>query len=185
MTTQTLTSHQLAALLLEQPDVPVYNESMESDRDGDYHSYNSIVNGLEVTPDGVFIKLVRMEYHECEKLLSPSKKTVIDTISVKMKDYCDAIYLPMDTNSPTFFENLLSSGRYYGFDQYSYQGATLWWADYTGERSSDDYTINDVDHVLLVTGYDSEWNSITTKLQFEEAFQYFVQKYNLKVQDEL
>lgn len=96
----------LAALLLQTPDLEVYIEDYHCpDFDDGYH-YTNGTNGVTRTPDGIFINLDSINHYP----KSPSDKPQIGAIGIMMKDG-NWFKLRMD-------EHDLSALRYYDENGY-------------------------------------------------------------------
>ena len=167
----------LAALLLQTPELEVYIEDYHCpDFDDGYHYTNS-TTGVTRTPDGIFINISSCEGYP----KAPSEKPRNNSISIMMND---GEWFKFRDN-----ENTLSVLRDYS--EYGYICNYVdWHNDYwilAQEDSKDGwiqehmnstfYSPEQIDYVQIQVGLDeATWNPIYIQLTLEEAIKYATEK---------
>lgn len=178
---------ELAKLLLEHPEMDVFNEEYHVPEYSDgYNSVNSL-NGITITPGGVFLNFNYLP-GDTDYLKPPSLKPEIDTFRIKLKDTEHPYFCIRDEDDGKyFFEHFLNENAYYSYV------CSNTWILYDENAELDDYTTNkldelwvekftleDVDYVEVLSSFDDQWVSTYDKMSFSEAMQYYINKYNIK-----
>lgn len=184
----------LAALLMQNPEMEVYHENWHSDDMCEVYYSPEIIDGIEITPSGVFIKTASVDFNDSREIKLPSNKPIIGTIDLvfhqerqidtedadgePVVDVTNVVFpfynsdsQPMHGND--FFRELLEDGEVYGCDgnvfalDENYEPDHNTWQFYTPE---------DVMEVKVLTSFDEQWNVQYTSMKFEEAKKYFETK---------
>ena len=164
----------LAALLMQNPEMEVYHEHMHIDDMCDSYYSPENVSGIEITPSGVFISTERMDYNSQQEIKTPHNKPRIGAIENVVFPFYNAYEDP--TTGEDLFRELLEDGQVYG------QNGTVFTLDPNYEPDHNTwqfYTPQDVMEVKVLTDLDDNWNPVYTSMTFEEAKNHFVSKLNI------
>lgn len=173
----------LAALLLQTPDLEVYIEEYESpDFDDGYHYTNSC-DGITQTPDGIFINTSIISGSEPR---APSNMPRIGTIDIMMKDrewfrfgytYHDLSQL-VDYSECGYICNYVSwEHGYYAISPVDIDDD--WVQEHIQSSGNTHYEPDDVDYVRVLVGFDqTTWEPEYKHFTFDEAIQYALEKQN-------
>lgn len=166
----------LAALLLQTPDLEVYIEDYNSpDFDDGYYFTNS-TTGVTRTPDGIFIDISSCEGYP----KAPSDKPRIGTIAIMMKDG-QWFKLRPDDSDLSVLKQFDESGyicNYIGWHEDYYiisepDFPDEWLQGHINRSSSTHYVPSDVDYVQVLVGLnDEDWTPVYQKFTLEEAIKY-------------
>lgn len=179
---------ELAAKLMETPDLEVFYEEYNCPEFSDGFYWTSGVNGVQITPDGVFITTESLS-DAYNNIKTPSNTPVLESISVHIKDGIVPFNIfPLDTdrgddNGKYFFQELLDHNMCFGYlDGVSYSLSE------TLKTEEVDYNnvvnCSDVEKVQVLTSYDPvTWEPTYTDYTWEDAKNYFISKYNLEAND--
>lgn len=172
----------LAALLLQTPDLEVYIEDYHCpDFDDGYH-YTNGTTGVTRTPDGIFIDIDSVNHYP----KAPSERPRIGTISIMMTDG-EPFKLRQDDQDLSVLQDYVESGyicNYIGWHENYYILAPNdieddWVREHIEDASSTHYTPDEVDYVQILVGLEEEtWNPIYIQLSFDEAIKYAMEKKN-------
>lgn len=187
---KTMTARELAEKLLETPDLLVYTETLDSDRDGDYFHTAHAVDGVSFTPSGVFIKTEHINYQEEDSIRKPSMKPRLGQIRIVLNDNCSNDFFPLgrtesDSDGAYFFENLLDYGYHDSYDNF-YNSYRFKFGNIELDPTDNTiYDVLDVKHVVVGVDIDENWNVIDQTMSFEEAFAYFIEHFGVKPSEEV
>lgn len=173
----------LAALLLQTPDLDVFVEDYHSPDFDEGYYYTNTTTGITRTPDGIFINIETLDRNIPDPK-APSEKPKINTIAIKMKD--DKWFkLSLNDHNISVLRDFNEYGyicHYIGWhDDYYVLAADDCPEEYIQEKindsSSTHYTPEQVDYVQILVGLDEvTWNPIYIQLSFDEAIKYAVEK---------
>lgn len=177
---------ELAAKLMENPDLEVYYEEYNSPDFSDGFYWTSGVDGVQITPDGVFIttNCLRCDF---DNLKTPSTIPRIDTVTIHIKDGLVPFnFFPLDSErgddaGKYMFQEFLDYDVIYGHsDGVSYHLSEKL---ETKEENYSTHNINtsDVEKVTVLTSYDPvTWEPSYTDYTWDEVKEYFIKKYNIE-----
>ncbi len=187
----------LAALLMQHPEMEVYHEHMHIDDMCEAYYSPENVSGIEITPSGVYISTERIDYNSQQEIKTPHNKPRIGAIDLvfhqdRLVEYDEddgttrtdvenvvfRFYNAYEdpTTGEDFFSELLNDGEVYG------QNGTVFVLDPNYEPDHNTwqfYTPEDVMEVKVLTDLDDNWNPVYTSMTFEEAKNHFVSKLNI------
>lgn len=177
---------ELAAKLMETPDLEVFYEEYNSPEFSDGFYWTTGVNGIQITPDGVFITTDSLG-DEYNNLKTPSNTPQIDTVTIHIKDDIVPFNIfPLDSErgddaGKFLLQEFLDYGMIYGYrDGVSYSlSDTL----KTDEVDRCNHTINtsDIEKVTVLSSYDPvTWEPSYTDYSWEDVKAYFISKYNIE-----
>lgn len=180
----------LAALLLQNPEMEVfYEDYIHVDFGDSYHTVKS-VDGVNVTPGGVYLDINYIQNKNEFGLKPPSSCPVIDTIRIKLDDE-EFPYLPFEENSSDnygeyFFRDYAEEKTFYTFSGsekfilYDSSVDESSRCDYTNKEIEDNFSIifdiSKVEYVEVLTSFDDQWNPTYTNMTFDEAMSYFLKE---------
>jgi hypothetical protein len=167
----------LADLLLKTPDANVYIEDYNSPDFDDGYYYTSSINGVQKTPDGIFLTLSDDNEHP----RAPSDVPKLTEIRIRMTD---GTWFKFGSDAGTiddlvYFNECKYISTYVGWHEGTYtlyeegsltDGYVYDKIDSTGNTS---YTTNYVDFVEILTEYNEDtWEVTWQKFKFEEALEF-------------
>lgn len=185
---------ELAALLMQNPEMEVYHEDMHIDDMCEVYYSAENVTGVEITPSGVFISTEHIDFDDRQEIKTPHNKPRIGTIDLvfhqeRLVEYdeddgsivtdVENVVFPFynayedPTTGEDFFRELFEDGQVYG------QDGTVFVLDPNYEPDHNTwqfYTPEDVMEVKVLTDIDDAWNPVYTSMTFEEARNFFVNK---------
>lgn len=168
---------ELAALLLQTPDLEVYVEDYNCPDFDDGHYYTNGTMGITLTPDGVFIDICSIDNYP----KSPSDKPQIGSIDIMMND---GEWFKLNTQSEHDLSVLVEyadSGyicNYIGWHENYYVLAESDIDDEYVQREinnhlSTHYLPSDIDYVRILVGLDEyTWEPVYKQFSIEEAIEY-------------
>lgn len=177
---------ELAELLLKTPDLDVFIQEMQCDRDGDYYYTASTIDGvLMETPSGIFLANNSLGWEETIK--KPSDIPPIGEARIKLNEEKTGFdYFPVhrqyasgDTDLETgwFWTELQNEGHYYSYQDYDtdvvLQSADKPYEHYNDYDAFDTVDFTDIEYVEVRIGINPDWSEVWEQMSFEEAIQYF------------
>lgn len=179
----------LAALLLQNPELDVYHEDyhMPEYSDG-FHTVES-VDGIKITPGGIFLDMNYIQ-GDTDNLKPPSQKPRIDSFRIKLNDDEFPYFMigyDSDEDGHYFFEHFLNSDSYHS---YVYNNTWMLYDENAelseyhqnklDETGIERFSLSDVEYVEVLTSFDDQWVPSYDKMSFADAMQYYITKYNIK-----
>lgn len=167
---------ELAALLLQTPDLEVYIEEYNApDFDDGFYSTSGCC-GITRTPDGIFIDTCSIDCYP----KSPSDKPSVGAIAIMMTDG-QWFKLRMDQHDLSVLVDYSECGyicNYISWDDLYFSLCPddiqdSWVREHMEETGSTHYTPEDVDYVKVLVDIDPEtWNPEYKHFTFDEAIAY-------------
>lgn len=170
---------ELAELLLQNPESNVYIEELKLVDFGDSYYSTEKVEGIEITPDGVFIKSTHVENQY--ELKRPSTKPKVGTFIIELDtglkiDYTDLDKYESEYPSASNFNYSVSTGEFHFYHEDEITIIAL--DDSVKNMYNDDtryvvYDISSVEKFNILTNFDEEWNCTWKEMTFEEAKEFY------------
>lgn len=167
----------LAELLLKTPDANVYIEEYNSPDFDDGYYYTNGIEGVQKTPDGIFLTLG----DDDENVKAPSDIPKVNCIRIFMTD---GTWFKFGSNSGStddlnLFNECKYISNYVGWHDATYtlyEKGTItdgYVYDKINSTGNTSYTCEDVDFVEILTEYDEDtWELTWQKFKFDEALEF-------------
>lgn len=170
---------ELAELLLKNPELDVFIEELNLVDFGDSFFSTDKVDGIEITPDGLFIKSSHVENYFSMK--RPSTKPQIGTFIIELCTGLKIDYTDLDSHESDFpnasnFKYAIASNEFHFYHEDIITVVAL--DESIKEMYNDSfrykvYDINFVEKFHVLTNFDEEWNCTWEEMTFEQAKEFY------------